>query len=172
MLPVIIKLYPRQPQSDFVKREWGGDFWKGTVLLHSFRRVVVRVPLMGYVNWGLEEAEVRISWKVPQPFSEILTATNPPSDCRRLARNRPHDFHRSKSLRQRVQGWSESMVVHEETSLSETWFFRFPSLTISTGFKLLISHWDQEQLFGRDDRTYVVNHFKRKKSWSLLRLIS
>ena len=53
-------------------------------------------------------------------FPEILTAANPPSDCRRLARNRPHDFHRSKSLRQRVQGWSESTVVHEETSLSET----------------------------------------------------
>ena len=53
-------------------------------------------------------------------FPEILTATNPPSDCRRLARNRPHDFHRRKSLRQRVQGWSESIVAHEETSLSET----------------------------------------------------
>lgn len=53
-------------------------------------------------------------------FPEILTAANPPSDCRRLARNRPHDFHSRKSLRRRVQGWSESMVVHEETSLSET----------------------------------------------------
>lgn len=53
-------------------------------------------------------------------FPEKLTAANPPSDCRRLARNCPHDFHRRKSLRQRVQGWSESMVVHEETSLSET----------------------------------------------------
>ena len=53
-------------------------------------------------------------------FPEILTATNPPSDCRRLARNRPHDFHRRKSLRQREQGWSESIVAHEETSLSET----------------------------------------------------
>ena len=165
MLPVIITLYrPRQPQWDFVKREWGGDFWRGTVLLHSCRRVVVRVPLMGYVNWRLQEAEVRISWKVPQPFSEILTATNPPSDCRRLARNCPHDFHHRKSLRQRVQGWNESMVVHEETSLSETWFFRFQLLTISTGFKLLLSHWNQEQLFGWDDRTHVVNHFKRKKS--------
>lgn len=61
MLPVFVKLYPRQPQSDFVKRELGGDFWKGTVLLHSCRLVVVRVPLMGYVNWAVSEAEVRIS---------------------------------------------------------------------------------------------------------------
>ena len=104
-------------------------------------------------------------------FPQILTATNPPSNCRRLARNRPHDFHRRKSLRRRVQGRSESMVVHEETSLNETWFFRFQLLTISTGFELLISHWNQEQLFGWDDRTHVVNHFKRKKK-SLLRLIS
>ena len=107
-------------KSDFVKGEWSGEIWK--VLYYYAAAVGLSSGnlLYGVCGLGTLGGWSEDFLKDTATFPEILTATNPPSDCRRLARNRPHDFHRRKSLRQREQGWSESIVAHEETSLSET----------------------------------------------------